>query len=381
MSYSLSKEQVTIRESIIKFALRELNSNLMENEEKGYFPRDKWKKCCEMGLIALLAPQEYGGCGEDLSTLLHALQALSYACKDTGLVHSIVTQIVCMKKIALYGTESQKQMYLPPISKGEKIAAQAVSEPEAGSDVLSMRTKAIKSKDTFILSGTKTFVSNAPLADVILVLAVTNPERRQFGGISCFIVEKDTNGCSSGKPFDKMGLRTLQLGELFFDECSIPTANLLGREGQGMIIFNELIEWERALLSAVHLGTMERVLESCLKYAKTRVQFGHSIGKFQSISNKIADMKINIELGKLILHKISWLKKHKKRATLESSIGKLFISEALKKACTEAVQIHGGYGYMKEYEVERDLRDSIASTIYSGTSELQRNIISTLAGL
>ena len=381
MDLFLNEQQVAFRESIIKFAKKELNDNLIENDEKAIFSRENWKKCVGMGLLSLLVPEKYGGQGADLLTSVLSMEALSYACRDSGLVHAIATQICCMVQMTLFASDFLKQAYLPELARGEKIAAQAITEPEAGSDVLSMQTKAHKTDDGYILNGTKMFISNGPLADVIIVFAVTNPKRKQFGGISCFIVDNGIKGFSRGTPLNKMGLRTLQNGELIFEDCSIPSDKLLGREGQGMFIFNEQIEWERALLSAAHIGTMERVLELCINHVKTRSQFGQPIGKFQSITNKIADMKVNIELGKLILYKAAWLKDQNKRVVLETSIGKLFISESLKNACLEAIQIHGGYGYMREFEIERELRDSVASTIYSGTSELQRNIISSLAGL
>jgi len=381
MDLSLTKDQVLFKKSIIEFARKELNGNLIENDEKGNFALENWKKCADMDILSLQCPNEYGGCKENLLTTLLAIEGLSYACRDSGLVHALITQLCCIIQFVLFGSESQKQKYLAKISRGEKIAAQAITEPEAGSDVISMQAEAVKSGDHYILNGSKTFISNGPLADIVMVFALTNPKRRKFGGMSCFIVEKDMDGFARGKPLDKMGLRTMHNGELFFDNCRIPCDNLLGHGGQGMVIFGEVIEWERALMCAAHLGTMQRILESCIQYAKTRRQFGQPIGKFQSISNKISDVKVNLELGKLILYKMAWLKDQKKRATMETSIGKLFISESLKKACLEAIQIHGGYGYMKEYEIERELRDSIAATIYSGTSELQRNIISSITGI
>jgi alkylation response protein AidB-like acyl-CoA dehydrogenase len=244
-----------------------------------------------------------------------------------------------------------------------------------------MRARAEKQNGAYILNGAKLFITNGPIADVVVVFAVTDPDKKTLGGISCFIVEKEFEGFERCKPMEKMGLTTLQNGELVFKDCPVPQDRLLGKEGQGAIIFNESMELERSLLPATHLGTLERILETSVKYAKERSAFGQSIGKFQSVANKIAEMKVNLELGRLILYKAASLKAQGKRVTLEASIGKLFISESLKKACLDAVQIHGGYGYMTEYEVERDLRDSIAATIYSGTSELQLNIISRLIGL
>jgi len=381
VDFSLSKEQILFQKSIIDFARKELNDNLIENDEKGSFSLKNWKKCAGMDILSIQCPVKYGGCKEDFLTTVLGIEALSYACKDSGLVHAIATQLCCIILLSLFGNETQKEKHLPNLSKGEKIAAQAITEPEAGSDVLSMQTAAVISGEYYKINGSKTFISNGPLADVIILFAITNPNRRQLGGVSSFIIQKDQKGLRKGEPLDKMGLRTMHNGELFFDDCLVSHDDILGKEGQGMAIFGDVIEFERTILAAAHLGTMQRILEMCIQYGKSRRQFGQPIEKFQSISNKISDMKVNLELGKMMLYKMAWMKDQGRRATLETSIGKLFISESLKKACLEAIQIHGGYGYMKEYEVERELRDGIASTIYSGTSELQRNIISSMAGV
>jgi alkylation response protein AidB-like acyl-CoA dehydrogenase len=381
MDFSFTKEQIDFRESIIKFAEKELNIDSAKHEQEGTFPMEYWKKCADFSIIALPFPEEYGGCGMDLLTTAISIEALGYGCKDNGLVHALVSQIICGIQIYLFGNEEQKKEYLPKICNGENIGAQAITEADAGSDVSSMKTRAEKKENVYIVDGTKMFITNGPIADFALVFAVTDPSRRALGGISCFIVDKETNGFTRCKAMEKLGLRTLQNGELVFENCQIKSAKLLGKEGQGAIMFNEAMEWERILLFASHLGKMDNILKKSINYARERHQFGQSIGKFQSISNKIAEMKVNLELSKLILYKAAWLKDQKKRATIEASISKLFISESIKKACLDAVQIHGANGYMKEFEIERDLRDSIASSIYSGTSEIQKNIISSLLGL
>ncbi len=281
-------------------------------------------------------------------------------------------------QIVIFGNESQKEEYIPYICNGERIAAQAITEADAGSDVNAMRTKAKKNDNGYTINGTKLFISNGPIADFVVVFAVTGNISSSLFRISCFIVDKDVEGFDRSKPIEKMGLNTLQNCELIFIDCKIPHAKLIGREGQGIVIFNEIIELERILLFAAHVGTIERLLKKCVDYTKIRRQFGKTIGSYQSISSKIARMKVKLELGKLILYKAAWLKSKIRRANIESSILKLFISESLKETCIYAIQIHGAYGYMKEYEIERDLRDSIASTIYSGTSEIQINIISRL---
>jgi alkylation response protein AidB-like acyl-CoA dehydrogenase len=281
----------------------------------------------------------------------------------------------------LFGSEAQKTELLPDLAAGKLIYAQAITEPGSGSDAFAMRSRAEKGQDGYVLNGTKTMISNGPVADRSLVFAVTDPTKKAFGGLSCFIVSKEYEGYSCGKAMEKLGLRTLANGELIFSDCKLPLSSLLGREGQGAIIFNEAMEWERTLLPACLLGTMERVLEGCVQYAKERSAFGQSIANYQAVSHKIASMKINAELGKLALYRAAALKAERKRAPLETSIAKLFISESLKQASLDAVQIRGGYGYMSEFEAERELRDSIAATIYSGTSEMQMNIVAKIAGL
>ncbi|MBE0504804.1 MAG: acyl-CoA dehydrogenase family protein [Desulfuromonadales bacterium] len=377
MNFALNEEQLEIRDSIIRFARQEL----AECGEGNEFPRAAWQKCAEMQLMALPFPEAYGGCGADFLTTVVATQAFGYACKDAGLVHAVCTQLLCGMQINSFGSEELKRRYLPPLMRGEKIFAQAITEAGSGSDALSMRSRAEHAADGFLLNGTKIFISNGPIADIVLVFAVTNPEVSRISGLSCLIVEKGMTGFSQCPPMAKMGLDTLQNGELVFADCAVPTENLVGSEGQGAILFNESMEWERCLLPAAHLGTLERVMETCVAYAKGRPAFGQPISKFQAVSSKIVEMKIALELGRLILYKVATSKDQHKRAALEASIAKLYISEALKQTCLDAVQIHGGYGYMQEYDVERDLRDSIAATIYSGTSEMQQNIISRFMGL
>lgn len=381
MDLSLTDEQVVLREVVIKFARNELDYDLTEFEHGEVFPFEAWRKCSEMQFMGLPFDEKYGGGGGDFLTTTLVLNALGYACKDAGLVHAIATQILCGIQIHLFGSEKQKQRYLPTLCSGEQIFAQAITESDSGSDALSMRTRAIKGEHGYLLNGSKIFITNGPIADVVITFAVTDPDKRTLGRISSFIVEKEFVGFQQCKPIRKMGLATLQNGELVFENCQVPSENILGKEGQGGLIFNESMEWERSFLPAAHLGTMERILETTTNYARERKSFGQPIGKFQAVANKISDMKMRLELGKLICWKAATLKDQNKRATIESSIGKLFISESLKQSCLDAVQIHGGYGYTKEYEIERDLRDSIASTIYSGTSEMQYNIISRCLGL
>lgn len=381
MDFLLSEQQRELQRSIIIFAQKELNKDLVQRDQEGKFSQELWQKCAKMNLMALPFPEAWGGCSLDFLTTALSVEALAYACRDSGLVHAIIVQLTMGILLNLFGNEEQKRKYLAPICHGEKITAQASTEADAGSDIFSVRTKARKKDENYIIDGSKMFISNGPVADFVILLALTNLERRVLGSHSFFIVDKECKGFARSRPVEKMGLRTLQNCELVFDECAVPGANLIGREGQGSIIFNEIMEWERILFGACHVGTLMRICETTVRYAKERKQFGQPIGKFQSVANKIARMKINQELARLMVYKAAFLKDNKARATFESSIIKVFASESLKNACLDAVQIHGAYGYMTEFEIERDLRDSIASSIYSGTAEINTLLISGLLGL
>ncbi|MFX0195080.1 MAG: acyl-CoA dehydrogenase family protein [Candidatus Hodarchaeota archaeon] len=380
MEFSWSEEQLAFKDAIIKFAERDLNHDLIERDRKGEFSWDGWRKCAEMGILGMPIPEEYGGLNADILTTILAMEGLGYGCKDNGLVFAINSHMwSCEIPILHFGSESQKEKYFPKLCNGELIGGHGMTEPVSGSDAFSLQTKAIKKGDKYLLNGSKIFITNAPIADLMIVFARTG-ESKGFAGISAFIVEKETPGFTVSRDIEKMGLRTSPMGELAFQDCEVSAENLLGREGAGAAIFNSEMEWERSCLFACHLGVMERQLEDCIKYARERHQFGQPIGKFQSVSNKIADMKVRIELSRLMLYKIGWLKQNRKQALLEGAIAKLFIGEGFVKSCLDAVQIFGGYGYSTEFEIERDLRDSVAATIYSGTSEIQRNIIARLLG-
>jgi len=382
MEFTLTEEQKSLQNAIIRFVRQEIKHDISLCDREGLFPFESWKKCADMQIMALPFPEEFGGCGSDFLTTVIVLQALGYACRDAGLVHALVTQILCGIQINIFGNLEQKKYYLPMLCQGQKIFAQAITEPAAGSDALgAMRTKAQKIDSGYVLSGSKVFISNGPISDVVIVFGLTNENARRLDGVSCFIIEGETVGFERCRAIEKMGLCSLQNGELVFNDCQVPDSALLGREGQGAIIFNESMEWERSLMPAAHLGTLERVIETCVEYAKKRTAFGQPIGKYQSVSNKIVDMKMVLELGRLMLYKAANLKSQGRRAGIESSIAKLFISEGLKQSCVDAVQVHGGYGFTREYEIERDLRDSVAATIYSGTSEMQRAIIARLMGI
>jgi alkylation response protein AidB-like acyl-CoA dehydrogenase len=381
MDFTFTKEQQEFRKTIIDFARRELNPGLVERDKTGTFSRELWNKCAEMRLMALPFPESQGGDGFDMVTTMAVYHALGYACKDAGLVLSLATQLICGFTIHLFAGPEQAAQLMPDLVSGKLIYSQGITEPGSGSDAFAMRTSALRKGDGYILNGTKTMISNGPVTDRALIYAVTDPTKKTLSKISCFHISREDAGFSAGKPMEKMGLRTMTNGELVCTDCYVPASSMIGCEGQGVMLFSEIVEWERVLVSAYLIGTLERVLEECIHYAKDREAFGKPIAEFQAISHKIATMKMNAELGKLALYSAASLKNRRKGAALETSVAKLFISESLKQACLDAIQIRGGYGYMTEYEVERDLRDSIATTVYSGTSEMQANTIARLAGL
>jgi alkylation response protein AidB-like acyl-CoA dehydrogenase len=378
MHFSFSIEQFEFRETISEFARKTLNAGALERDAKREFSRELWKKCAAMNIFGLPLPEAYGGINADIPSIVAAMEGLGYGCKDNGLVFSINTQLWSSEiPILHFGTEEQKLNYLPKLCRGEIIGGHAMTEPDTGSDAFSIQTKAIREGKNYRLNGSKIFITNAPVADIMIVFARTTPGR-SFLGLSAFIIERGTPGVIFGKNIDLMGLRTCPIGEIAFNNCIIPESSRLGKEGAGAAIFNSEMEWERSCLFACHVGAMERIVEQCIAYAHTRRQFGQPIGAYQAISHKIADMKVRIELSKLMVYKIAWLKMNDKPATMDAAIGKLFISEALVATCRDAMQLHGAYGYSSEYEIERDFRDAVASTIYSGTSEIQRNTICRL---
>ena len=381
MDMYLTEDQRQFKEYAVEFARHGLNDGVKERDKNAEFNRDGWKKCAEFGIQGMPMPEQYGGLQLDILTCLAAMEGLGYACRDSGLLFIINTHIwTCEAPILKFGTPGQKDRYLPEMIKGSLIGGHAITEPDSGSDAFNMKCKAEKRGDRYILNGTKMFITNAPIADVLLVFAVTNPQKG-FAGVSAFIVEKDFPGFSAGKPLEMLGLRTCPIGEVVLSDCEVPEENRLGREGAGAAIFNSEMEWERSCLYATHLGAMEKVLASCVDYAKIRHQFGKPIGKYQSISHKISDMKVRNELSRLILYKVASMKSRGMRAPVDAAIAKLFISESYVQNCLDALQIHGAYGYSVEYDFERYLRDAVAGKIYSGTSEIQRNIIATFLGL
>lgn len=382
MDFALSEEQELFHKNIVDFARTTLNEGVIARDEAGTFDRAGFMACAEQGLLGLPVPEAYGGLGLDVVSCMVAMEALGYGADDQGLAFAVNTQLwTCELPILHFGTEEQKQRYLPKLVTGEIIGGHATSEPDSGSDAFAMQTKAVQDGEHWVINGSKTFITNAPIADVLIIFASTGEKRGFGGGLSAFLVDMHTPGVTVGKPLKKLGLRTSPTAEVTLEEVRVPASAMLGKKGGGAAIFNSEMEWERSCLFACHLGAMQRQLDTCVTYAKERKQFGEPIGNFQAISHRIANMKLRIEMARPMLYKVGWLKDQGKRAVLESSIAKLYVSEAYVQSSLDAVAIHGGYGYMNEYEMERMLRDSVGSILYSGTSDIQRNLIARWLGL
>jgi len=344
MDFSLTADQLKFKESVKEFAHRALHGEALGHGVEGEFDWEGWRQCADFGIHGIAMPKTYGGLELDLLNCVLIMEGLGYACRDSGLLFSLNTQIwTCECPILKFGTEEQKEKYLGRLISGSIIGGHAMTEPGSGSDAFSLKTRAVRDGDKYILNGTKMFITNAPIADILLVFAVTN-EQKKFGGVSAFIVEKGFSGFSVGRPLGLMGLRSCPIGKVVLQDCEVPVGNRLGREGAGSAIFNSEMEQERSCLFAVQLGAMEKILEDCVQYAKTRTQFDQPIGNYQSISHKIADMRVRIEFSRLILYEVAWMKTAGKRAPVESSIAKLYISESYVQTCLDALQIHGAYG-------------------------------------
>ena len=381
MDFAWSDEQNELFDAVTRFAQGQFSQSIIENDRKDVFDHEGWKECGKFGIQGLPAPTEYGGLGLDPLTTVGALERLGYVSPDNGLIFSINAHLwTVVMPLVTAGSEEQKRKYLPPLCKGSLIGANAMSEPNSGSDAFSLSTTATIKDSKYILNGSKTFVTNAPIADLFAVYATIDKSKGAHG-VSAFLVERNTPGLVIGRKLEKMGLRTSPMAEVFFENCEVPAENLLGTAGGGSFLFSRSMTWERGCILASAVGSMQRVLEKCIRYANERKQFGQSIGKFQHVAGKIVDMKLRVETARLLLYHAAALRSKGKSGFLEASLAKLHISDCWVKNCEDAIQIHGGYGYMVEYEMERELRDAIGSKLYSGTSELQRNLIASLMGL
>jgi alkylation response protein AidB-like acyl-CoA dehydrogenase len=381
VDFSLSAEQRELKDAAAAFARRDLNQDLAKLEDAGEFPREAWRKCAKFGVQGLPVPAELDGANADALTTALVMEALGYGCRDNGLLFSLNAQMWSVEvPLVAFGTPGQQQAYLPGMVSGDLIGAHAMTEASSGSDALHMSTRATRDGDQYFLTGTKQYITNAPVADVLLVYAV-DPSRPALSNISAFLVDAATPGLAVSSSFEKMGLRTSPMGEVTMRDCPVPVESRLGPEGAGMAIFNSSMEWERSCLFASIAGAMRRQLEACVEYARSREQFGQPIGKFQGVSDKLADMYVRLEAARSLIYRVAWLKQQGKSAPAEAAVAKLFTSEAWVRSSQDAIQVHGAWGYLKDAGIERDLRDAVAGTIYSGTSEIQRVVIGRMLGL
>jgi alkylation response protein AidB-like acyl-CoA dehydrogenase len=381
VDFSLSAEQRELTEAATEFARRKLNADLAKREDAGEFPRDAWLACAEFGIQGLPVPAELGGAGADAVTTALVMEALGYGCQDNGLLFSLNAQLWSIElPLVTFGTPEQHQAYLPGLISGQIIGGHAMTEPGSGSDALHMRTRAERRGDHYVLNGAKQFITNAPVADVLLVYAAVEGGSG-LAALSAFLVDAGTPGLEISSGFEKMGLRTSPMGEIALTDCVVPADTRLGPEGAGMGIFNSSMEWERSCLFASAVGAMRRQLDACVAYARSREQFGQPIGKFQAVAGKLADMYVRLEAARLLIYRVAWLKQQGRSAPAEAAAAKLFTSEAWVRTSQDAIQTHGAFGYMRESGIERDLRDAMASTIYSGTSEIQRVVLARMLGL
>jgi alkylation response protein AidB-like acyl-CoA dehydrogenase len=381
VDFSLSTEQRALRQRVRAFAGEQLGKDVLDDDRESRFPAADWRRCAEFGVLGWPVPRRYGGGELDPLSTIVALEALGYGCADNGLVFAVNNHLWgCVIYLLTHGTEAQKRCYLPRLCDGSSIGAQALSEPEAGSDVLSLQTTARRRGDEYVLEGTKWFVSNGPVANLFIVFARTGEGRTQ-DALTAFVVSDDLPGVRKTREFAKLGLRTTPMGAVEFHDCRVPAQNLLGREGGGYSVFTSTIEWERTFMLAGQVGAMERLLEASLQHATSRRQFGRPIGTFQAVAHQVVDMKVRLELARLILYRVGWLKREGKIAILDSAIAKIFISESAVQTALAAVEVHGARGYLADWEIERELRDAVGTGIYGGTSSVQRGIVAELIGL
>lgn len=377
MNFGLTREQELVRQMVREFAVNEVKPIAAEIDETERFPMENVKKMAELGMMGIPFPKELGGAGGDVLSYIITVEELSKACGTHGVIVSAHTSL-CASLIYENGTPAQKEKYLVPLAKGEKIGAFGLTEPGAGTDAAGQQTTAVLDGDNYILNGSKIFITNGGVADTFIVFAMTD-KSQGTRGISAFIVEKDFPGFSIGKKEDKLGIRASSTTELIFENCVVPKENLIGKECKGFGIAMKTLDGGRIGIAAQALGIAEGAYEEAVKYMKERKQFGRPLSAFQGLQWMIADMETKIEAAKLLVYKAAWLKQNKMPYSVDAAKAKLFAAEVAMDVTTKAVQIHGGYGYTKEYPVERMMRDAKITEIYEGTSEVQKMVIAGAA--
>jgi butyryl-CoA dehydrogenase len=369
----LTEEQQLLQKSVRDFAEAEVKPHAKEIDETGRFPRDNFKKAAELGLTGVAVPENYGGAGMDHVSYSIVIEEVSRVCASTGVILSVQNSLYC-DPILRFGTDEQKQRFLVPFARGEKIGCYALTEPQAGSNAAALTTKAIRKGDTYVINGTKAWITNGGAADAAIVYVNTQPEKGEKG-ITALVVEKGTRGFAVGKEEKKLGINATACTELSFTDCEVPVGNRIGNEGEGYKVALSTLDGGRIGIAAQATGIAQGAFEAALSYAQQRQAFGHPISDFQAIQFMLADMATEIDAARLLTRRAAWKQDSGARFTMEASIAKLFASEMSTRVAHKAIQIHGGYGYSREFPVERAYRDSRITEIYEGTSEIQRLVI------
>ncbi len=373
IGFELTEEQMQVKQMVREFAEAEIRPHVMEWDESQHFPRELFGKMGELGLTGVIFPEQFGGSGMGYMEYSTIIEELSRVDGSIGLSIAAHNSL-CTNHIFQYGSEEQKRRYVTPLAKGEKLGCWGLTEPSSGSDASGMKTTAIRRDGGWLLNGAKNFITHGISGDICVVLAITNREMRSRG-ISTFIVERGTKGFIAGKKENKLGVRASETASLIFEDCWIPEENLLGEPGRGFVNSMQILDGGRISIAALALGIAQGAYESALKYSQERKQFGQPIFDFQGIQFKLADMATQIDAARLLTQRAAWLKDNKRQTTKESAMAKLYASEIAVKVCEDAIQIHGGYGFTKDYPAEKFWRDSKICTIGEGTSEVQRLVI------
>src|SRR5271169_799703 len=373
VNFELNEEQKLLQKSVRVFAESEVRPLAKENDETGHFPRELFRKAAELGLTGVAFPEAEGGAGFDHVAYTIVIEEISRCCASTGVILSVQNSLFC-DPIHRYGTDEQKKKFLLPFTRGEKIGCYALTEPQAGSNAAALQTKAVKKGDSYVINGTKAWITNGGVADAAIVYTNTDPAKGEKG-ITALVVERGTPGFKVGKEEKKLGIHATACTELSFTDCEVPVGNRIGNEGEGYKIALSTLDGGRIGIAAQATGIAQGALEQALVYAKQRQAFGHPIADFQAIQFMLADMATEIDAARLLVRKAAWKSDSGARFSIEASIAKLFASELATRATHKAMQIHGGYGYSAEYPVERMYRDARITEIYEGTSEIQRLVI------
>ncbi|MCQ8769418.1 L-prolyl-[peptidyl-carrier protein] dehydrogenase [Streptomyces telluris] len=378
MNFDFDTETAEMRDMVVRFARRDLGDGTAAHDPEEF--RRRWQLAGKQGIVGASVPAAYGGSGLDAVTTAALMEALGYGCADQGFAFSVAAHLfAAVMPVTEFGTEEQKQRWLPPLASGEAIAAHAITEPHAGSDALNLQTRAVRQGDAYVINGSKCFTTNSPVADVFVLQAATSPGGGFFG-LTTFLVEAGTPGLTVGPRYDKVGLRGSPMADVHLADCVVPAANVLGEEGAGASIFSSSMKWERTCLFATYVGAMQRVLESTVDYAREREQFGSAIGGFQAVSHRLVDMTIRLESARLLLYKAACGLAAGSDDEVAPALAKVAVSEAAVRLGLDAVQLRGALGILGG-EAETFLRDALPSRIFSGTNEIQKNNAARALGL